>query len=174
MQMPEVFFYSVKIPKERIGVLIGKDGAIKKQIESATETKLEIDQKEGDVKITGADTIKVFNAQEIIKAISYGFSAENALLLLRPDFMLDVIELTETNPIALRRLKGKVIGEKGKSRKNLEQLTQAKIAVYGKTIGIIGDFKATTLARKAIEKLLRGSSHGFVYRWIKEQISKRE
>jgi len=43
----------LKIPKERVAVLIGKNGEVKKELEEYTSAKIEIDSKEGDVKITG-------------------------------------------------------------------------------------------------------------------------
>ncbi|MBP1661815.1 MAG: universal archaeal domain protein [Thermoplasmatales archaeon] len=39
----------VRIPKERVGVLIGKDGETKKTIERISQMHLEIDSEEGDV-----------------------------------------------------------------------------------------------------------------------------
>jgi ribosomal RNA assembly protein len=45
----------VRIPKERVGVLIGKDGETKKTIERISQVHLEIDSEEGDV---------AFNEQE--------------------------------------------------------------------------------------------------------------
>jgi len=44
----------VKIPTERVGVLIGKNGEIKEKIEGYG-VKLEIDSKEGEIKIEGED-----------------------------------------------------------------------------------------------------------------------
>ena len=38
--MTEEFSYTLKIPKDRVGVLIGKSGDIKKNIESVTKTKI--------------------------------------------------------------------------------------------------------------------------------------
>jgi ribosomal RNA assembly protein len=43
------YMYELKIPKERIAVLIGTKGEIKKQIEDATGTHIDVDSNEGDV-----------------------------------------------------------------------------------------------------------------------------
>ena len=75
----EEFSYELKIPKERVAVLIGKKGEIKKQIEQATNTKLKIDSKEGDVEISGEDALKLYATREIIRAIGRGFNPEIAM-----------------------------------------------------------------------------------------------
>jgi len=41
----------IKIPLDRVAVLIGKNGEIKKYLESKTGIRLDINSKEGDVKI---------------------------------------------------------------------------------------------------------------------------
>ena len=45
--------YDIKIPKERVAVLIGKKGETKRLIENETATKIEVDSQEGDVTISG-------------------------------------------------------------------------------------------------------------------------
>ena len=61
------------------------------------------------------------------------------------------------------------MGQEGKSRATLEELTGTNICVYGKTIGIIGPFDALVLARRAVESLLSGSLHTPVYRWLEKR-----
>ena len=63
------YTYELKMPKERVAVLIGTKGETKKEIELATKTKLDIDSKEGDVTIRGEDSVKIFNTKLIIQAI---------------------------------------------------------------------------------------------------------
>ena len=67
------------------------------------------------------------------------------------------------------RLKGRVIGQEGKSRKIIEGLTETYISVYGKTISIIGQAENVSVARRAIESLLAGSNHATVYRWLEKK-----
>ena len=61
------------------------------------------------------------------------------------------------------------IGEGGKSRKTIEDLTECYISVYGKTIGIIGEPENVAAARKAVEDLLKGSPHGNVYKLLEKR-----
>ena len=58
----------VKIPSERIAVLIGKDGETKNEIEGRGKVKLKIG-KEGDVEINGQNSMDEWKAKEIIKAL---------------------------------------------------------------------------------------------------------
>ena len=57
------YTHELRIPKERVAVLIGKKGEIKKQIEEATNTKIKIDSNEGDVFISSKDALKVYTAK---------------------------------------------------------------------------------------------------------------
>ncbi len=168
------FEYTLKIPRERVAVLIGTNGEIKRQIESTLNVNIHVDSKEGDVVISGKDALNVYTTREIIRAIARGFNPDVAKLLLKVDYGFDIISIQDyarTKKDA-ERLKGRVIGQEGKSRAKLEELTRTNICVYGKTIGIIGPFDEIVIARRAIESLLSGSLHTPVFRWIEKR--KRE
>ena len=167
------YLYDTKIPKERIAVLIGKDGITKKQIESATNIKLKIDSKEGDVFLEGEDALGLYSAREVVKAIGRGFNPDIALLLLKQDYMLEMINMADyiRSKNSMIRLKGRVIGAEGRSRKTIEELTETYISVYGKTIGIIGFSENVAMAKKAVESLLSGSPHSSVYKWLEKRRS---
>ncbi|MFC1800618.1 pre-rRNA-processing protein PNO1 [Nanoarchaeota archaeon] len=165
------FDYELRIPKDRIAVLIGKEGETKKAIEASTKTKLDINSKEGDVTISGEDAIGLYTAREVVKAIGRGFNPDFALLLLKQDYALEMFNITDfaPNKNSIQRLKGRVIGAEGKSRKTIEVLTETHICIYGKTIGVIGEAENVSLARKAVESLLTGAKHANVYRWLEKK-----
>ncbi|RMD58473.1 RNA-processing protein [Candidatus Woesearchaeota archaeon] len=167
----EEFAYELRIPRERIAVLIGKKGKIKSDIERATKTKIEIDSKEGEVRIRGKDALLLYVAREIIRAIGRGFNPEAAQQLLKQDYGFELISITDyaRNQGDVERLRGRVIGEGGKSRRTIEELTGASLCVYGKTVGIIAPIETIHLARKAVEMLLSGSMHSTVYRWLERK-----
>jgi ribosomal RNA assembly protein len=164
------FAFEVKIPKERVAVLIGRSGETKRELEEYTDCKMEIDSKEGDVKISGGDSIKMYALREVVKAVGRGFNPEIARLLLKQDYGLEVISLLDfvRNKDHFERVKGRVIGSEGKSRQTIEELTGTFISVYGKTISIIGDIEGVVVAKKAVESLLQGSPHSNVYRWLEK------
>ena len=93
--MPETDY--LKIPQNRVGALIGSNGNVKKSIEKATGTILDIDSDEGTVYITPSDDMEdplgVWNANHIVKAIARGFNPEVALTLVSDDIYLEVISL---------------------------------------------------------------------------------
>ncbi|MBN2367908.1 RNA-processing protein [Candidatus Woesearchaeota archaeon] len=172
------FSYHIKIPHDRIAVLIGKQGEVKKQIEEATKTKIEVDSKEGDVTVSGQDALLLYETRDLIKAIGRGFNPEIAMLLLKQDYAFEVISLPEfEKPTQFRRIKGRIIGKEGKSRRLIEEYTDTYISVFGKTVSLIGRSDTVSIARKAIEMLLKGSPHSNVYRWLEKmrrELKRRE
>lgn len=166
-----MYSQEIKIPKERIAVLIGKEGLIKRQLQKETETKITVN-KEGDVLIEGEDSLKVYSALQIIKAISRGFNPKIAQTLLNEQYIMDVLNIkdfTGKSENKFRRRKARVIGTKGKAWKLIEQLTDTNISVYGKTVAIIGLTENVILAKQAVEKLLRGAPHSHVYIFLEEK-----
>jgi len=171
----EEFSYELRIPKERVAVLIGKKGEMKRAIEHETKTKIEISSEDGTIDLKGKDALLLYLSREIIRAIGRGFNPDIALQLLKQDYAFELIDISQysRNANDLERLRGRVIGEGGKSRKTIEDLTQTTICVFGKTAGIIGPAEYLTDARRAIESLLSGSPHAHVYRWLEKRRRER-
>jgi ribosomal RNA assembly protein len=165
------YSHQLKIPKERIAVLIGVKGQTKKELEEISNTKINIDSKEGDVNISGSDSLDVFQIKEVIIAIGRGFNPDLARVLLKSDYGLEVINMMDYahRKEDIPRVKGRVIGTEGKSRLTIETLTETNISVYGKTISIIGSIEYLPNAKRAIEMLLEGSAHATVYRWLERK-----
>ena len=166
------YSYELRVPKNRVAVIIGKGGSVKKELEESTKSKLAIDSKEGDIFVSGEDALGLYTAREIIKAIGRGFNPEIAKLLLKQDYIFEVVDLSEfagKSKDAMLRLKGRVIGREGKSRKLIEELTECNISVFGKTISIIGLPESAADAKQAVESLLRGSTHANVYKWLEKR-----
>ena len=164
----------VKVPKERIGAIIGPDGRVKTSIEKRLSVELQINSQTGDVKIrltpTAQDPTVLFRAKEVVIAIGRGFSPEHAFRLLEDDeAVLEVIDLRETvgrSQSEMKRLKGRIIGKEGKTRRIIEELTETDVSVYGHTVSVIGTMDQAGVAKKAIRMLIGGSLHGTVYRFL--------
>ncbi len=164
----------VKVPRERIGALVGPDGRVKASIEKKLSVRLRIDSQTGDIQITltptAQDPTVLFRAKEVVTAIGRGFSPENAFRLLEDDeTVFEIIDLRETvgrSQSDMKRLKGRVIGKEGKTRRIVEELTEANVCVYGHTISIIGKIDQVEIAKEAVRMLIRGSLHGTVYRFL--------
>lgn len=164
----------VKIPGDRIGALVGPDGSVKSVIERKLRVKLEVSSEDGGIEITlpasAEDPTVLFRAKEVVTAIGRGFSPDHAFRLLDDEeIIFEIIDLREIvgrSPSDLKRLKGRVIGKEGKTRRLIEELSEANISVYGHTIGIIGYPDQASIAREAVTMLIRGSLHGTVYRFL--------
>ncbi len=164
----------IKIPRDRIGALVGPDGSVKALIERKLSVDLDVDSEAGAIQITllatAEDPTVLFRAKEVVTAIGRGFAPDHAFRLLDDDeIVFDVIDLREIvgkSPSDLKRLKGRVIGKEGKTRKIIEELSGANISVYGHTIAIIGYPDQAAIAREAVSMLIRGSLHGTVYRFL--------
>ncbi len=159
----------VKIPRERVGVVIGRKGRTKKRLERIASVKIRVDSKTGDVVIRGTkdtDPLTFYRMAKVVKAIGRGFDPDTALKLLRDDYYLRIINLREhLGRNAIRRQKARLIGTGGSARKKLESLTDTDIRIYGDTVSIIGDYESVELATRAIERLaFQGSPHSVVFR----------
>ena len=142
--MPETDY--LKIPQNRVGALIGSNGNIKKSIEKATRTILEIDSNDGTVYISPRedmeDPLGVWNANHIVKAIARGFNPEVALKLVSDEIYLEIMKLPlyiGKSKNALARYKGRIIGKNGKTREIIMEMAEVDMAIYGKTVSLIGE-----------------------------------
>ncbi len=167
----------INIPLSRVAVLIGEKGRTKRKFEKLTNTKLDIDSKTGNIRITAEKkSITFYNGLSIIRAIARGFSPENAMVLLDDSFVLDIIEINDyaKTPKNQKIKRARIIGTKGSFRIWLEKNIDVKISVQGKTISIIGKYESTKIARDAIELLLSGAEHSSAYNLVKKRLGQPE
>lgn len=162
-----------RLPKERVGVAVGPEGQTKREIERRTGTKLTLDSETGGVQIEpGDDPLGALKAREVITAIARGFSAKRAFRLFEDDQLLEITDMRNfagDSDRALVRLKGRVIGERGKTRQIFEQTTGAYISIYGKTVAAIGTAEQLVVVREALTMLLGGAKHSTVYRFLERK-----
>jgi ribosomal RNA assembly protein len=166
----------LKIPLERVGALVGCRGGAKAELEKGTGTTITIDGKTGEVLIEAPvgcpNPAEILRARDIVTAVGRGFSPHNASRLFSDGQLLEVIDLKQVigdSQNKLTRLKGRVIGENGKTWKLIEQLAGVSFSVYGHTIAIIGDYEEMSVAKEAVEMLLRGCMHGTVYKYLNKE-----
>jgi len=169
----------VRIPVERVGAVIGKEGNTKRFLEEELGVKLEVDSKEGTVTVKSESALKTdpFSATRVIEAIGRGFSPQRARRLLDEGTSLEVIDLRQyagRSVNSLERIRGRVIGLKGKSRRVIEELTSCNLSVYGRTVAIIGDAAEVQVASDAVRSLATGSQHKTVYNSLQKVRTKRK
>ena len=169
----------VRIPVERVGVVIGKEGAAKKFLEAELGVKLGVDSREGlvTVRTESAEKGDPFAATRVIEAIGRGFSPQRARRLTEEGTALEVIDLRDyagRSANSLERIRGRIIGLKGKSRRVIEELTRCHLSVYGRTVSIIGDASEVQLASQAVRSLATGSQHRTVYNTLQKARGRRK
>jgi ribosomal RNA assembly protein len=173
------FEQRVRVPVDRVGAVVGKDGATKRDLEAELGVQLSIDSREGlvTVKSQRLDGTDPITALRVIEAIGRGFSPQRAKRLLDEGTMLEVIDLRNfagRSSNSLERIRGRVIGVKGKSRRVIEELTRCHVSVYGRTVAIIGEGTEVQLASEAVKMLATGSQHKTVYNLLQKARSKRK
>ncbi|MBS3817733.1 MAG: RNA-processing protein [Candidatus Thermoplasmatota archaeon] len=163
---------SIKIPENRIGVLIGENGSVKKEIEEKSGAELEIDSNTGRVEIDVRDVedpILSMKVEDVVKAIGRGFNPKKAMNILEDniDFvLLDIRDWVGKNKNAVRRMRGRIIGRDGRTRELIEELSETYVSIKGNTVGIIGSPFEVNIARRAVEMLLEGREHATVYKYL--------
>lgn len=164
--------FLVKVPRERVAVIIGKEGETKKQLEGIGEVKLIVDSEVGEVTIIkGGDPLKAVVTSSVIQAIGRGFNPTKAELLYEENSQLAVIQLRDfakPGSHRMEQIRGRLIGTGGRTRRIVEELTSTYISVYGDTVSIIGDYVAMEYARNAINMLINGSKQRTVYTYLEK------
>ena len=171
--MPETDY--LRVPADRVGALIGTKGETKQLIENATNTHLDIDSEECTVAIypneNMEDPLGVWKANHIVKAIARGFNPRVALKLNKDDTYLEIIKLplyVGKSKKAMARYKGRIIGKDGKTREIIVDMAEVDMAIYGKTVSLIGELQNVMVAKEAVEMILNGSRHKSVYAFFRE------
>lgn len=142
------------------------------KLEEISNSTIELDEKTKSIKVTpkqgnAYDAMKV---RSVINAIGLGFSVDDAMKLMSDDYTLEIIELKDfsNGPDSLRRIKGRIIGEKGKAKKIIQEYTGVQILVGDHIVALLGNVEQMSVAKRAIEMLLEGKEHSTVYKFLDE------
>ena len=168
--MTEIF---VRIPEERIAVLIGTGGAVKKAVEVKSGSQLVVDREDNSVLVTSPpenDPWGAMKARDVVLAIGRGFSPERAFRLFGGEHYLSILDMKEISgkrtKDALRRLRARLIGEHGRARERVEELSGCSVSIYGSSVALIGTAEQLDRGVRGIKLLLQGSEHGAVYSYL--------
>ncbi len=171
----------VRIPLDRIGALVGREGIVKNEIERRCGVTLDVDGKTGEARISFKAEALIesnpFKAYDIVSAIARGFSPQRAFSLLEEDTIFTVIDLREysgKSENAMIRIRSRLIGTEGKARKLIEELTGTEISIYGHTVAIIGKPEDLKVAKEAIDKLAKGGTHKATYEMLQKYRTKQK
>jgi ribosomal RNA assembly protein len=166
----------LKIPRERVGVVIGKNGTTKDEIENLTKTEITVDSEAGTISISPTeeteDPLSVWKARYIVKAIGRGFNPEVSVKLMGDETILEIINLPDyvgKSKKAILRQKARIIGKEGRTKDIITDMTGVDISIYGKTVAIIGDMEQIHIAKEAVEMILNGVRHKTVYAFLEKK-----
>ena len=71
------------IPHDRIGVVLGREGATKTEIEQAFKVKLTVNSESGTIEVApsddNSDPSTILRARDVVTAVGRGFSPERAM-----------------------------------------------------------------------------------------------
>lgn len=162
----------VKIPRDRVAVLIGPEGKTKERIERRLGVRLLIDSDMGDVEIDdrqAKDALAQLKAENVVRAIGRGFSPQVAFRLFSDDEFLSILDIHDfvgKDKSHVRRVTARIVGTDGKTRRHVEEMTGARLSIYGHTVGVLGPLESHQVATEAVSMLLSGSEHAAVYRFL--------
>lgn len=108
-------------------------------------------------------------AEKIFLALEFGFPFSVALLIKEDDYLFEIINLKDyTKKRELKVIRGRIIGEGGKTLSTLGELTKCYFEIKDNKIGIIGDPEHIKNAHDAIIYLIQGSKHANVYSYLEK------
>ncbi|HIH13812.1 MAG TPA: RNA-processing protein [Nanoarchaeota archaeon] len=158
------FEEEILIPKARVKVVLSMNTLLEKE-------NAKIEAVGNLIKIVSDDALILAIAKNIVEAVGRGFEPGVAKLLFKDDFAFEQLSIADygyKKPNHLKRIKGVVIGENGKAKNIIEKRTGTRLAIYGKTVSIIGKHDAVQKARHAVEMLLTGRRHATAYRFLEK------
>jgi len=173
----------MKIGKNRIAVLIGINGKIKKEIEKALGVKINIDSKTGDCEVLpriedpNYIPLNDYTAQKIVNAINRGFNPTKAMKLMEENYDIEVFNLFSIlgkSEKHIKRVKGRVIGRNGEMRRAIERFAESFVSVYGKTVSVIAIYEDLQIARKAINMIIKGLPHHMVIKYLENKYNDKK
>ena len=156
----------VKIPSERVSALIGKQGATASMLQKKCKVTITATP-DGAVEIEG-EPVDEFFSKDVVKAIGRGFEPSVALKLLQDNYVFKIIDIKDfaSSREAISRIKSRVIGTEGKTKRIIETDADCDLCIYGYTVSVIATLETIDLAVNAVLKIVEGSNHSTVYAYL--------
>jgi len=154
----------ILIPEEKRKILKKKKEWVE-ELEKTQNVKIKMNE---EILIEGDDLLSILKVKNVLKAIGRGFDWETAKKLLDDEYYLEIIDLKDYSRSRNKQIimKGRVIGREGKFKRLIEEDTKTKLAVYGKTVSIIGKPEHVKIAARAVKMILEGKKHSTVMRFL--------
>ncbi|MEM5827927.1 MAG: hypothetical protein QW197_00240 [Candidatus Aenigmatarchaeota archaeon] len=148
-----------------------------KEIENFLDVKINV--MDENLEIESENGYNLLKAKEVLEAFCFGFDEEECKKIYKKNYKFETIKIKDflinkDNRDRLRELKGRVIGERGIFKRNLEELTKSKIIISRNVVGFITSEENLSLLRTAIEMILAGKKHSTVYKFIQKELERRK
>ena len=138
-----------------------------KKIREKLNVKAEI--KSNTITFIAQDGLDLFKLQKVIDALNAGFS-DSAFKLLEDDYDLIVIPIKRASKKdkERKRILSRIIGTKGKTKKNIAKLANVEVIIDDKKkeIFLLGKLDNLITARESINRLIEGQPHSKVYSFL--------
>jgi KH domain-containing protein len=159
----------VSLSENCLNALSKNSSALLREVQEKTKARVSL--KEGGVEVEGEGESE-WVAGQVLTAFNYGFEPKRAFKLLSEDYFIEVLDLEQSlnrHEKLVERYKARIIGENGKAKKKIEELTGAFIAVSGNFVAVIGGFDELKNAKEAVMRLLEGAGHASVYSYLEKR-----
>lgn len=139
-------------------------------------------KKELNIKITNRGRIILMEGPpeneylclKILEAINLGFSMEKALTLKDEENILHIINIRDiTKRKDLHNIRARLIGTLGKTKENIQNLSDCLISVHDNLVGIIGEASIINEAIIGVTCLIQGSKQGNIYARLEKKKKQR-
>ncbi len=160
----------ILIPRQRAALLDKKKVS---ELEAALKCRIEVEDG-NDVLIDG-DGYWEYVARNVLMAYGRGFSIAEAMRLLAESYFFKYLNLKDalSNDKQIRRIKARIIGSNGKTKKRIEEFSGAALSVYGNGVGVIGTEDEIEVAMAALRILVGGGMHSNAYRAMELEKKKK-
>ena len=136
----------------------------RKDLEKELEVKIENKGKE--ITITGTPD-KEYIAEQVLEAVGMGFPINVALMIKEDDVIMEKINVKQfTKRNDLLRIRGRIIGTEGKTKKTISHLADCFIEMRDNDIAILGYPENVEIAKEAIISIIRGAKQANAYAYL--------
>jgi len=136
----------------------------RKKLEEKLNVKISISGKK--VTIEG-ETLNEYDASKVLNAISFGFSADKAILLKNSEYSYREIKIKDfTTKKNLETIRARLIGKHGKTKETIEKISNSKIIIKDNYVGIISLTEEIEHTITAIVNIIKGSKQSNVYGYL--------
>ncbi len=136
----------------------------KKLLEEELKIKLEFSGRE--VSFSGNSETE-YVAEKVLEAIDFGFPIGAALMIEEEDLTLEFLSIKEyTKKKDYERIRGRIIGKEGKTKKTIMSLTGCFIELKDNRVGLLGRPENVKNARQAVISIIQGTKQANVYAYL--------